>query len=73
MFESVMRLLAFLPYGCKFGDKCMFGHQEVDTEPDKKPRNIRGHGSDALLKNSKQLEVAYSGISCISQKVQYNT
>ena len=55
-------VLGILPYvkitkqsGCKFGEKWIFRHKEVDSQPDKKPKNTGCKGSVALLKNSKQL------------------
>ena len=56
-------IIGTLPYvknhktesGCKFGDKFVFRHNEVDSQPNKKPKKSGGKGSVALLKNSKQL------------------
>ena len=62
LYESAMWLLAsFLKInitktqsGCKIGEKCMFMHKEVDSQPDKKAKKNAGKGSVALLKKSKQ-------------------
>ena len=44
--------------GCKFGEKCVFRHKEVGSQPDEKPKNSGGKGSVSLLKSSKQLGCA---------------
>ena len=33
--------------GCKFGDKCLFGHTEADSQPSKKSKKSGGKGSVA--------------------------
>ena len=38
--------------GCKFGEKCVFRHTEVDSQPSNKTKNSGGKGSFALFENS---------------------
>ena len=40
--------------GCKFVEKCVFRHEKVDSQSDKKPKKTGGKGSVVLLKNPKQ-------------------
>ena len=48
---------------CNFGEKWVFMHTEVDSQPDKKPKKTGGKKSVAPLKNSTQL-------GCVFQDVQ---
>ena len=48
--------------GCKFGEKCVSVHKEVDSQPNKKPKKTGGKGSVTLLKNSKQLSCGFQKI-----------
>ena len=38
--------------GCTFGENCIFRHNEVDSQPNKKPNKSGGKGSVALLSES---------------------
>ena len=49
--------------GCKFVEKCVFRHTEIDSQPNKKPKKSGGKGSVASWKNSKQL-------GCVSQDIE---
>ena len=51
--------------GCRCGDKCVFRHTEVDSQPSKKPKERwwKGKGSVALLKNSKLMGCVFQDIA----------
>ena len=36
--------------GCKFGEKCVFKHTELDSQPNKKPKKTGGKGSVVSMK-----------------------
>ena len=47
--------------GCKFGEKCVFRHTEVDSQPSRKSKKSCGQGSVASLKQSNTCGLRFPG------------
>ena len=54
--------------GRRFGEKCVFWHTEVNSQPSKKPKKSGGKGSVASPKHSKQLGCVFQDFEPLKSK-----